>query len=1467
MLARIAAHQSDKQSEADYGVPKGLTLRDEIARYFRIGQALFASLGASETPSQAATIKFVEELLRDVLGFADLKRVGSRTLGDRQFAITLEGLSGRVPVVVVPPSDELDRPSDHLPTDGRRRSAASAIQDWLNANEASLWGLCSNGFRLRLLRDNESLTRPAFIEADLRAIFEEESFADFTALWLLVHASRFGQPGALPTDCALERWREAGQKEGVAARDRLRDGVEAALLSFGNGFLAHPDNGPLREKLHSGALSLTDFFGQLLRLVYRLIFLLAAEDRDLLHPPGTSAAARKLYAQGYSVASLRDSAVRRAAWDRHYDRWEGLKITFAALMRGEKRLGLPALDGLFAPGTLPDLQETKLANRALMEAVFRLAWLKDDSGLVPVNWRDMETEELGSVYESLLELTPQLNGGGRQFKFAEGGEAKGHARKTSGSYYTPDSLVQALLDSALDSVLDRVEAGADDPAAALLSVTVIDPACGSGHFLLAAARRIATRLAQARTLGLASPADFRHALRDVARACIHGVDRNPMAVELTKVALWIETVEPGKPLGFLDANIRCGDSLFGVFDLKALAEGIPDAAYKTLAGDDKETAKHFAKRNKAEREGQGALDFAGGSGRLPAAAPMAGETKALRAMPEDSPEEIAAKRKRFEAVRVDPRRWNLRIAADLYVAAFLTPKTGGVPANRNAVTIPTTAHVWDALAGRTVYGPLVGRAQDLAGDARSFHWPLEFPDVMAAGGFDVVLGNPPWERIKLQEQEFFSSRDPEIATAPNAAARGRLIAKLKEATPGTRERALYEEFEAAKRTAEASSVFARVDGDDGGRFPLAGRGDVNTYALFAELFTNLASKRGRAGMILPTGIATADTTRLFFEALVTQRRLISFFNFFEIRQWFLSTDDRNPFGLLTIGANEPTPEFAFSLTNVSQISDPERRFRLSGQELAAINPNTKTAPIFRARADAELASSIYKRMPILLREHGPAARAQWDVSFLSMFHMANDSSLFETEAKDDLLPLYEANMISLFDHRLATFEGDRYREVSASEKKTPEFAPTPRYYVAETEVRDRLSSRRWHRGWLLGFRSTGRAGDSRTLIPSAIPLSAVSGKLPLVLSSETPSKLACLLANFASMVCDYCARQKVGGADLTMFVIKQLPVVAPSAYTPADLTFIVPRVLELSYNSHSMAPFARDLGYDGPPFAWDEERRAQLRAELDAWYARAYGLTRDELRYILDPADVKGADYPSETFRVLKANDLKRFGPEDSDATARTDQATVGMGTYHTARLVLQAWDRMERGEIPEISPPITVTTPARAPSIAAIDTTTLADGDWSTPAGGNVRDKTLAQIAAVLKALPGPTPIDLAYRAALYALAPRLLTSRLQGAERAEWLRLVGREGEPRQGVPTAGLGPATGWGEAVRLLAATGCLVEDAAARTWAPGMGLDVYFTDSWPRRAGFALQQAAKILADESAAAPTAEEEEGLTALAA
>jgi len=1287
MLARIATQTDDANIRAEYRIPKGLTLRDEIARYFRIGQALFAELFASATPSANRTIGFVKALFHDVFGFADIARSGIRTLNGRPYAVTLEASGGRVPVVVVPPDDKLDRASDHLPGDGRRRSAASAAQDWLNAYDGATWGFCCNGEHLRLLRDNASLTRPAYIEADLREIFEAESFADFTTLWLLIHASRFGQSDTPPTDCALERWREAGGKEGVVARKRLGEGVKAALEILGTGFLSA--NPALRQQVQMQSGMLADLRGQLLRLVYRLIFLLVAEDRGLLHAPNASTMARWLYGKGYSMASLRDRAIRRTAWDAHHDKWEGLGIVLAGLANGESRLGLPALGGLFAQDMTPALDAARLPNRALLEAIFRLAWLREPAGLVPVNWRDLETEELGSVYEGLLELTPRVTDDGRVFGFVETDDVKGHERKTTGSYYTPDALVQALLDSALDPVLDRVEVEADDPAAALLGVTVIDPACGSGHFLLAAGRRIATRLARARTGGVASADDYRHALRDVARACLHGVDRNPMAVELTKVALWIETVEPGKPLGFLDANIRCGDALLGVFDLKSLAEGVPDAAYRPLSGDDRATARYYAARNREERNRQGVLDLDRGGWQAPAA-PLAQTWSGLRALPEDSPEQIAEKRRRFDAARADRLSYAWAEAADLYVAAFLLPKTGGAPLVGTAPMVPTSGDVWRTLADRQVHPPLVARAVEASRAARAFHWPLEFPDVIAIGGFDVVLGNPPWERIKLQEQEFFAARDPEIAEAPNAAARGRMIAALAKAAPGTPEHALHEAFEAAKRLIEASANFAR----ESGRFPLTGTGDINTYGLFAELFWLMLSGRGYNGIIVPTDILSGDTLKEFFQKAVESGALKRSIGFENEEFLFPGIANVNRFALMTFGPGDPTKtsfHFAFYLRQVEQVTDLRRFFDLQRSDFRLLNPNSRTCPVFRSKADAELTKRICERVPVLVNEAAPTVSNPGSVSFMRMFDMANDSGLFRNASQlasaqfqrssnwwfrpgrenTRYLPLYEGKFIWHFDHRFSSYHnvgkakgrgGRGLPPVTPDEYANMAFEIEPRYWVDKVEVDSRLADARWKHDWLIGWRDVTSAKLERTLVCTVIPRVATNHKIPLLFPGTDLTSVPAVLANMNALVCDYIVRQKLAGTSMGQHYLKQVPILPPTYYSESDLSFIAPRVLELTYTSHAMVPFARDLGYDGPPFAWNEDRRALLRAELDAFYARAYGLTRDELRYVLDPEDAMGPGYPSETFRVLKQNEMRRFGE------------------YRTARLVLAAWDSLDTG-------------------------------------------------------------------------------------------------------------------------------------------------------------------------------------------
>ena len=397
MIASIDRRQATEQSEADNGIRKGLTIREEISTAFRVGQSHVDAFLKLTNPSLEATRRFARDFLAETFGFNDL----APAHGAVAF---LAG--GRAPIVVAPPSDEkLDRRSQVLSTD-RSRSPASALQDDLNDHDHAVWGLVTNGAVIRLMRENPSLTRPAYIEADLSQIFANEDAASFALLWLLIHRSRFGVAGAPATDCALERWRDAGAREGEAARNRLAEQVEAALKALGSGFLeANPH---LAAKLRSGEVNLTQWFNELLRLVYQLIFLMVAEDRNLLHPEKAAAQARWLYAEGYSLTHLRAQCVRAATWDRRHDRFEGVKIVFRALTHGEDALALPALGGLFSDDKLPHLKTARLRNRAFMAALYRLSWLDGKTGKVPVNWRAMETEELGSVYKSCSNCSPSL---------------------------------------------------------------------------------------------------------------------------------------------------------------------------------------------------------------------------------------------------------------------------------------------------------------------------------------------------------------------------------------------------------------------------------------------------------------------------------------------------------------------------------------------------------------------------------------------------------------------------------------------------------------------------------------------------------------------------------------------------------------------------------------------------------------------------------------------------------------------------------------------------------------------------------------------------------------------------------------------------------------------------------------------------------------------------------------------------
>jgi hypothetical protein len=558
----------------------------------------------------------------------------------------------------------------------------------------------------------------------------------------------------------------------------------------------------------------------------------------------------------------------------------------------------------------------------------------------------------------------------------------------------------------------------------------------------------------------------------------------------------------------------------------------------------------------------------------------------------------------------------------------------------------------------------VRQARRLSRRHNFFHWELEFEDVFSRPdpGFDVILGNPPWERIKLQEQEFFAQRDPDIAAAPNAAVRKRLIAALPETNP-----TLFAAYEQAKREAEADSKFLRGSG----RYPLTGRGDINTYSVFSETNATRIRGAGRAGTLVPTGIATDDTNKAFFSSLVDNRRLVSLFDFENSQGLFPNVHRSYKFSLLTTGQPlHPDGEFdaAFFLTQPSQLADPERVFTLSPEEIALLNPNTRTAPIFRAARDAEITKQLYRSAPVLVRE-GVEEINPWGVTFKRMFDMSNDSHLFRTreelEASGYALAtdgrfrgpdgvwerLYEAKMIHQFDHRFATFEdssgAERARDTGFDEHGDPGFVALPRYWVPEKEVNQQAESgTRKSAEWFLGFRNVARSTDERTGIFSIIPKSGVGNSLPIMLIPNDRKDLSAgLIANLSTFVFDFAVRQKAGGMNFNFFIVKQLPVLPPETYTPALLDLIVPRVLELVYTAWDLAPFACDLGYEGDPFPWDEQCRALLRAELDGIYAHLYGLNRDDFAYIL------------EQFPIVERKDEAAFGE------------------YRTARLCLEAYD------------------------------------------------------------------------------------------------------------------------------------------------------------------------------------------------
>jgi hypothetical protein len=1196
------------------------------------------------------------------------------------------------------------------------------VQRYLNLSKEHDWALLTDGVYLRLLRDFHHTYTRGYIEFDLQGIFNSRDFAGFRAMYRLLHASRFvidAEKEAAPMDALYED----ALAMGVRVGEDLRKNVQAAIESLANGFLISSPG--FIERISQQEDGSAQLYRDVLMTIYRMLFLLFAEQRSML--PGRGS----LYMESFSLTAFRTLAEQPASEDRNLDLWEQIKTTFSMVEHGVNELGIFAYNGaLFSLKRTPLLtpDDPTLAPRCrndyFMRTVRHLTVVEKDKVRQRISYSDLSVEEIGSIYESLLEFTPQISKSqleveGRQIPantfFLD---PRGTGRKTTGSYYTPPSLVNELIKSALVPVMeDRIQAvvpGYDPELVealtdeerqaaeeAILALNVVDPAAGSGAFLIAANNKLALELARIRSGEYFPPEDVtQHARRDVLAHCIYGVDLNPMAIELCKVSLWINAAVEDAPLNFLDHHIRWGNSLVGATP-ELIKEGIPNDAYKPVTGDDKDIAKVVKAQNSEELKGQLGL---------------------MRVTSIKTQQDLQTWAQFTKLAEIDPGQaeatyfayfgsddyWEKRLPYDLWTAAFFAPLVKDQP-------IPTTQDVRQAQAAPTlVVAELKAQARQLAERYNFFHWHLEFPeifDVVSTGGFDVVLGNPPWEKVQPEENQFFRSVRPDIATATGSK-RKTLIKNLQEESP-----ILWKKWNEYKSGIELFSKFSRYSGKN----PYSAAGNLNTATLFTECFYLLISGLGKSGILIPSVLATNNQTKDFFAYLMSQNAIQTFFDFENRNNMFPDVHSRFRFCLMTLSGSSyaiQKADFCFFLHNVSDLLEEERHFTLNDEDLLLMSPNTGTSPTFSNKTNSLITKAIYQRSSVFIIED-PSEYNPWDTRiYAEMFNMTRASHLFKefenlqdegysitgslfVNDKKQYFPVYEARMLWYYDHRAASiginpdnvFRSAVSKTTHLSQYQDPEFQTLPRYWISKDDFTNPILDDYPH-GFFLGFRMITAATNERTLIAGIFPKFPYVNTISVLFNNFSAGLYSALTANLSSLVLDYVTRQRIIGVALNFFVFKQLPVLPPNRYTVSILNYLIPKVLELIYNAWDLSAFADEVWQEAnsdlrseilaqhkanqkskneqrdsfsepawvkylektfniterfpkPPFKWDPERRFILGCELDALFGHLYGLTRDEFDYIL------------ETFPIVKRKDEAKYSE------------------YRTKRLILEEFDKL----------------------------------------------------------------------------------------------------------------------------------------------------------------------------------------------
>ncbi|HBT43156.1 MAG TPA: restriction endonuclease [Rhodospirillaceae bacterium] len=1170
------------------------------------------------------------------------------------------------------------------------------------------WGMLTNGARWRLYFQGARSVSEQFFEINLAAILNlpghnEGLFAlspEDRRHWLKVFVFLFVRDAFLPGEIDPRTVHQRALDEGRYHEER----VAASLsdLVFGQvfpqlvrGIAAEAPDAPLQDVREAALV-----------LLYRLLFILYAEDRSLL--PVRDA---RYDDYGLREKVRGDVRQRKDRGDVFSDQaaryWSTIDDLCRAIDGGDSSIGLPPYNGgLFDRERTPLLADIRLRDDLMADVIDALSFEQGPGGRRYINFRDLSVQQLGSIYERLLEhevvdqegviaVRPNL-----------------FARKGSGSYYTPDDLVGLIIRETLDPLVQRrmgafadmvaeLEAGAGmedrrvarlrlaDPAERLLELKICDPAMGSGHFLVSLVDYLADQVinamaeAEAAIEGYVSPLserieiirttilanaeergwtvnedqlDDRHIIRRmVLKRCVYGVDKNPMAVELAKVALWLHTFTVGAPLSFIDHHLRCGDSLFGSWVRsgidKASAQGSPLLLHGPITRATSAAASMQAIEGLTDAEiaeaHRSADIFEGVKDMTSALDAFLSLVHAFDWLDIRGREDRAALHAFFDGQFGDPI--NLALGRGEIV--------NGRPEARR-------------------FAEFLEQARMLVAEERFLNWQVVFPGVWSdwqsnrlQGGFDAVIGNPPWDRMKLQQVEWFALRRRDIAMAQRASDRTRMIADLRAAGDP-----LAEDFEKASDRAEASVRVARASGD----YPLLSGGDVNLYSLFVERAMAIVKSDGMIGLLTPSGIASDKTAARFFQGVATEGRLKALYDFenrrtrFDAQPFFPDVDSRFKFCAF-VASPAPTPEAArcaFFLQDISEIENPDRCFPLSAEDFARVNPNTGTAPIFRTRRDADLTTAIYGRLPVLVDRSGGGEVKAWPVKYATMFHMTNDSGLFRTrrELEDDegayptggnrfgspsgdWVPLYEGKMVQAYDHRAASVVVNAENQhrpaqpmpATAEQHGNPDWLPDPQFWVAERETTFPEAS------FLLAFKDVTATTNIRSMIAAFIPQAGVGNTLPIILNEamETldASTASVMLANLNAMSFDFVARQKIQGQHLNWFIVEQLPVVPPDRYDAVSFgqktagEIVREAVLELTYTAHDMAPFARDMGHVDdagevrPPFVWDDERRLRLRAKLDALYFHLYGVTdRDDVRYVYS------------TFPIVERQETAEYG-------------------------------------------------------------------------------------------------------------------------------------------------------------------------------------------------------------------------------